>query len=286
LTGTEIPIAREWEERDMRFALSAVLLATVAGSANAQSFTLQDGNSSSVFNASGGGQINWIVDGVSQLFNQRFYYRSSLFNNDERPVDSLTLTGSQLTDTNTFDDARNDTLSLRYNDTAGLEFRISYLLRGSNAGSGTADLAETIRISNPTNTTIGVSFFQYVDFDLSGTSGGDFAELINANTVRQWDPGSNFSVAETVVTPGPTAYQVGSFPNIVSLFGNGVADNLNNAGGLIGPTDATWSFQWNFTLAPGGSFTISKDKLITIPSPAGLAVLGLAGLAATRRRRA
>jgi hypothetical protein len=269
----------------MRFALSAVLLATVAGSANAQTFTLQDGNSSSVFSANAGGQVNWVVDGVSQLFNQRFYYRSSLMN-DEVPVDSLTLTGSQLTDTNTFDDARNDTLALRYNDTAGLEFRISYLLRGSNAGSGTADLAETIRISNPTNAAISVSFFQYVDFDLSATAGGDFAEIVNANTVRQWDPSGNFTVAETVVTPGPSAYQVGNFPSIVSLFGNGVADNLNNAGGLIGPTDATWSFQWNFTLAPGGSFTISKDKLITIPSPAGLAVLGLAGIAATRRRRA
>ena len=268
----------------MRFAFSAVLLASIAGSANAQSFLLEDGNSSSVFSATGGGQVSWVVDGTSQLFSQRFFYRTSLMN-DERAVDSLGLTGSQVSDTNTFDDARNDTLALRYADTTGLEFRVTYVLRGTAAGNGTSDLAETIRIFNPTSTPITMSFFQYVDFDLSGSAGGDFVQVLNANTVRQWDPVSNFTVAETVVTPGPTAYQVGSFPSIVNLFGNGVPDSLNNNGGLLGPTDATWAFQWDFTLAPNASFVISKDKLITIPSPAGLAVLGLAGVAATRRRR-
>lgn len=268
----------------MRFVLCALALASLAGSAAAQTVVLEDANASASFNLTSGGQVGWNVDGVGHLFNQRFFFRTSQMN-DEQAVDSLSLTGSQTTDTNTFDDPRSDTLSLRYASTSGLEFRIAYLLRGGPAGSGTADLAETIRITNTSSASVTMSFFQYVDFDLGGTSGGDFAQVINANTVRQWDPSSNVTVAETVVTPGPTAYQVGSFPSIVNLFGDGLPSNLNNFGGQIGPVDASWAFQWDITLNPGGAFVISKDKLITIPSPAGVALLGIAGFAAARRRR-
>jgi hypothetical protein len=271
----------------MRTSVFAVALAAgLAGSAMAQTYTLEDFNSSTTFNVGGGSQVNWLVDGTNQLFNQRFFYRAGTMG-DEVPVDSLPLTGQQVTDTNGFDDARNDALSLRYTDAGnGLEFRTTFTLRGGTPGSGTADLAETIRISNTGSSAVSLSFFQYVDFDLGGTAGGDFGQINLGPTVSaSQNDGAGSFINETVVTPSPDGWQIGAWPSIVGLFGNGVVNNLSNFAGPIGPTDVTWGFQWNITLAPNTSYIISKDKLIFIPTPGAAALLGLGGLIATRRRR-
>lgn len=266
-------------------SVALALAAGVAIPAMAQTYTLEDFNSSTTFNLSNGGnQINWTVDGVNQLFGQRFFYRDA-FMGDEAAVDSLPLTGHQATDTNTFDDSRVDTLSTRYTATSGLEFRISYTLRGGANGSGTGDLAETIRIQNNSLAPISLSFFQYVDFDLGATPGGDFGEVIGGDSVYQYDTSGNMTVNETVVTPAPNHYQLGQYPSIVNLFGDGLVTNLNDFGGPLGPTDVTWAFQWDITLNPGQNFIISKDKLLYIPTPGAAALLGLGGLVATRRRR-
>jgi hypothetical protein len=268
----------------MTRVLAVLAVVGAASAAQAGVVVLEDFNSSATFDPSGGGQFRWQVDGVDQLFNQRFFYRAGAMG-DEAPVDALALTGAHVSDTNPFDDARNDTLALRYLDAAGgLQFRVNYTLRGTNPGSGQSDLAETIRITNVGQTATNVSFFQYVDFDLGGTVGGDIGRIVNGRIAQQVDTTGNFSVSETVVTPAPTAFEVGNFPSIVALFGNGAIDNLANvAGPIFG--DVTWGFQWDFVLAPGQEFTISKDKLIGIPAPSALALIGLGGLVATRRRR-
>lgn len=272
----------------MRTAFALALAAGLAGTAIGQVYTLEDFNSATTFNVGGGGgsQIAWTVDGVNQLFNQRFFYRAAGMG-DEVPVDTLPLTGQQVTDNNGFDDPRLDALSLRYTDAANtLEFRTTFTLRGGSPGSGTADLAETIRISNTGNAPVSLSFFQYVDFDLGGTPSGDFGQINLGPTVSaSQNDGAGSFISETVVAPSPNGWQIGTFPSIVNLFGNGAIDNLNNFAGPIGPTDVTWAFQWNITVNPGSSFIISKDKLIFIPTPGTAALLGLGGLLATRRRR-
>lgn len=266
------------------FSVGLALAAGLAIPAMAQTYTLEDFNSSTFFNLSGGNQISWTVDGVNQLFGQRFFYREGLMT-DEAAVDSLPLTGHQATDTNFFDDPRLDTIATRYSAASGLEFRISYHLRGGTLGSGTGDLAETINIQNNGNSPISLSFFQYVDFDLGGTIAGDFGEIIGGDSVYQYDTTGNLAVNETVVTPAPNHFQMGQYPSIVNMFGDGLVTNLNDFGGPMGPTDITWAFQWDLNLNPGQSFIISKDKLLYIPTPGAAALLGMGGLVATRRRR-
>jgi len=270
----------------MRY-LCAAILATgaAAAAANAQLIVLEDANSSTQFQITGGNQVGWQVDGVNQLFNQRFFYRAAGFA-DEVAVDSLPLTGAQATDTNLFDDPRPDNLAVRYTDAPNsLRFDVNYTLRGSSVGSGASDLAETIRIGNFGNVPQQVSFFQYVDFDLGGTPGGDIGQIIGGRIAQQADLAGSFSVTETVVTPAPSHYQLDLYPNLIGEFFNGQVDNLNDfAGPLQG--DVTWGFQWDFTLLPGQTFIISKDKnLGVVPVPAGAALLGLTGLVVAGRRR-
>lgn len=272
-----------WRRETMiRFGIALAVLAGAAVSASAVPISVWDRNSQADFN-NPGGQVNWLVDGVDQVFNQRFYYRTALMA-DESPVDSLPALGPVATDTNPFSDNRVDTAAYQFNDIPqGLEFEVSFKLRGGLAGSGNSDLAETIIIRNVGAVAQTVSFFQYVDFDLGNSIGGDMAWIEDGRVAYQNEVGGGIYMTETVAAPAPDFFEVGIYPNTLNRFGNGVADTLsNNAGPVVG--DATWAFQWNFVVAPGSQFTISKDKLI-VPTPGALALLGLGGLVAGRRRR-
>ena len=261
---------------------SCAALAIFAGAATAQVVTIADGNSDAEFDLGGGGQFNWHVDGLDELFNQDFFFRAGAMT-DELSVTSTGIVGHTLTDTNFFVDPRVDTLFVRYFDApTGLEFDIRYSLQGGSAGSGTADLAEQIIIRNVGNAATDVSFFQYVDFDLNGSSGGDVGEILNGRVATQSEGG--MSVTETVVTPAPSFYDMKEFPDIILNFFDGLPTTLSNDPGPVAG-DLAWAFQWDFSLAPGQTFLISKDKLIT-PAPGAIALLGIAGLAGCRRRRA
>lgn len=266
----------------MNRLIAFAIVAGAATSALAVPISVWDRNSRADFD-NPGGQVNWLVDGVNQVFEQRFFYRTALMN-DEVAVDSLPALGPVATDTNPFSDIRPDTLAYQFSDVgAGLEFEVSFKLRGGLAGSGNSDLAETIIIRNVGNVAQTVSFFQYVDFDLGNSAGGDVAWIEDGRVALQNEVGGGIYMTETVAAPAPTAFEVGIFPNTRNRFGNGVPDTLNNnAGPVFG--DATWAFQWDFVVAPGSQFTISKDKLI-VPAPGALALLGLGGLVAGRRRR-
>lgn len=269
---------------------SLVLLAGVAftaGPAFGVVHTIADRNSSAfIEDGIGAGMFGWQVDGVNNLAFQGFFYRTGSMG-FELPVDtgSLTLTGFALTDTNPFVDPRPDTFAAQYTGN-GFVIEPTWTLRGSTAGSGTADIAESIAIRNTGTAPLPFTFFQYSDFDLGGTASGDSVRITGTppNTVTQWDAAFG-TISETVVTPSPTRYQVDLFPNLLNSLNDNSITVLNNNGGPLGPGDVTWAFQWDFLLAPGQTVLISKDKQIVIPAPAGLALLGAAGLVAGRRRR-
>ena len=108
---------------------------------------------------------------------------------------------------------------------------------------------------------------------------------MNSNAVRQIDLLNGITAAETILTPSFTLSEMGIYSATLTRLDNAVVDNLNGtAGPLVGRADYTWAFQWEFDLAPGASFLISKDKQIT-PAPGAVALLGLGGVAVARRRR-
>jgi len=252
--------------------------------ANAAPITVTDGNSTVVIDpTSSSGMFTWSVDGVDQMFQQWFWYRigntgpEQAINTLSAPVVGVLGTTVQITYTS--------------ND---LEIRTTYNLTGAPVGSGTSDVAETIRITNLSGDTLDLHFFQYSDFDLDGTSGNDIGQLVNANTVRQWDAtNTQILLTETVVTPAANHYEIDTFANTLNSLTDGLPTTLSDSSPYVGPGDVTWAFEWDRTLAgsgAGSSFIISKDKNIAtspVPEPASLVLMGMGllgvGLLAKKR---
>ena len=259
-------------------AASAAIASTAAASDPV--ITLSDRNSSASFDLNSG-QIAWEVDGISQLFAQEFYFRRASDTRELRlDATNLSLDGVLSLDTNPFRDDADDALAQLFSDDNGLQIETIFTLRGGTDLSGRSDLAEQIVIRNNGNESMSLSFFQFVNFDLGGDAGDDYGQIINTNTVNQQDDG--FFISETVVTPQPTLFQVGDAGEMTAMLNDDSIDILDGSDSFQG--NVAWAFQWDINIAAGQSFIISKDKSI-VPAPGSVALLGLAGLVATGRRR-
>ena len=264
-----------------RVLLNAAMLFLVVGlvtPADAATFTLSDLNSSAqIDDASQSGMFNWTVNGVNQLSQQWFWFRLGS-SGGQSSIDTLPLLAATASDTN--GNGQPDTLFLSYGSTTGLQIDVRYTLRGT-ASSG-SDMQEQINITNNSNVTLDLHFFQYTNFDLNGTPAGDTVSLINANTVRQSKSGA--LISETVATPAANHYELGlttDSPNTLTRLNSGSPITLMDGATTRGPGDATWAFEWDQSLAPGATLQISKDKNLAIPEPGTSALIITVGTAFT-----
>ncbi len=259
-------------------------IAWSATAANAQVVNLFDGNASTVIDPdSQAGQSDWLVNGIDHMFQQWFWIRAG-GDASERSINTLVKFTQQVTDTNTVEDPRPDTLSLGYVEPGAARYQVfgTFTLRGGAPGQTLSDVAETLTIKNISNAPLPFSFFQYADFDINGTAAGDSGQILIGRIPQQSETG--FFVTEAVETPAPTRWQIDTFPTIINSLNDGLPTNLNNFSGPLGPGDLNWSLQWDFVLQPGQEYIISKDKII-VPAPGAMGVLALAGIAGARRRR-
>jgi hypothetical protein len=285
-----------WKNLTGAFVGAVAVAALAPSNAVALTEVLKDGNSSATFTADPGRsqlQATWIVDDISQLFEQNFYIDlTGTTGNVPVNLAGIAPTAFSATDTNLSMD--NNNLFVRWADIdgSGVDVEINFSLDGAAMGSGLSDLGEQIEISNFSGEAVDIRFFQYVDFDLDGTIGGDTATS-SSSPVASVEQSDVSALAETIVTPGPDLYQIGACCGVeASILAGNDLSTLPGVQSSFGPGDASWAFQWNVAIADGGSFQISKDKNIRVPVPEpatlGLLGVGLAGLgfAARRRRKA
>jgi hypothetical protein len=263
--------------RKLLLVTVAVGLALWCAPAQASSVTLTSGNSSATIQAdSTAGMNSWVVDGVNQLYQQWFFFRIGS-TGDESGINALSLASVVQPLPNI--------AIVSYTGQDGLNVAITYTLTGGLGGTATSDIAETIAINNSGRSALDLHFFQYSDFDLNGTPGGDTVQIANPNSVTQ--SGENNFMSETVITPPANFHAVGFYPDLLNLFSDGLPTTLDNSNGPL-TGDVSWAFQWDDTLGANGTFIISKDKQIRpVPEPGSMLLLGtgLFGLAGVIRRR-
>src|SRR6266566_3917483 len=141
------------------------------------------------------GMFNWFVDGQNQLTQQWFWYRIGALGGES----SINTISAPVI---TRPDAKTAYITYTGN---GFSVEVDYVLTGLTAGSGQADIRESIRVHNSLDSTLAFHFFQYSDFDLGSTTGNDIVQLGKDNGGKfnealQTD-GTQF-LSETGVTPG------------------------------------------------------------------------------------
>src|SRR5262245_58397633 len=125
--------------RSFRIFFAAVLLSSVGLQARAIEL-LSNGNSSAQIDPnSQAGMFNWFVDGVNNLNQQWFWYRVGA--NPEASINTIGAPSIVRPDAKT--------AYITYGGAGnGFSVEIDYVLTGQSAGSGQADIRESIRIHN------------------------------------------------------------------------------------------------------------------------------------------
>jgi len=232
--------------------------------------------------------FNWTVDGVNQLYQQWFWYRIGN-KGGESSIDTLGVP--------TVTSAGPGLLSTAY-ASSKLSVKVDYTLHGGTAGSGTADMGETITLRNLSTATLNLHFFQYSDFDLLGDSANEHVQLFghagNYTGALQWDGDLNNSQFSSHITVTGASHAEATFWSVLL---NELTDSkpttLADTVGVVGTGgDVDCAFQWDLSISAGGSVTLDVDKNLSLPvctvpepSAAALVSVGLLGAAFFRRRR-
>jgi len=174
----------------------------------------------------------------------------------------------------------------------GVNFNLNITI-ADGAGTEQCDLFQTMIATNTTGADITLALFHYADIDLSrNLIGGSTA--FNDDTALMNGAGNSQVLTDvptgnqlTWSAPAASAWEIRPFSSLGTAIRSATTYNLVNAGSPFGPADYTGAYQWNVVLAPGQSITFASNMSVTtIPAPGALALLGLAGLVGTRRRRA
>lgn len=260
-------------------ALVVAAVLALPGTGLTQVVTLNDGNSSvDVDLGSSAGMYSWYVDGISHLNSQWFWFR--LNNGLAAPINSLgapTYTAS------------GNTLQATY---SGVDFclGIEYVLSGGANGSGISQILESIRVTNHWASPLDFHLFQYSDFNLGGSPGGDNVDIFPTGTgydfVSQYE--GMTEIQEAITLPEADGAEAAFAGSTLASLG-GIAGYNLNGNTSVGPGDVTWSLQWDTTIGVGGGFDVFKNKALSvtpIPEPSGLALiaLGLSVWGLARRR--
>jgi hypothetical protein len=263
-------------------AFAIVALAGGVFQAEAQSYMLSQKDSSVQIDLSSG-LSNWHIDNVNQVNQQWFYYRVGS-TGPEASIDTIASPSSVSSSSNSI----NSKLNATYVN-ATISVQTVYTLQGQTPGSGKATLSESITVKNTSALTQDFHFYQYSDFDLGGVSGDQNVQFYNNGSSSYYEviqTGGLSTLTETATASAANTSEVQAGLYGATLLGlaDGVATTLDNTL-LAGPGNVVYGYEWDVTLAPGGSLGISKIlSVVPEPSVITLAALG-AGIVALLRRR-
>jgi hypothetical protein len=261
-----------------KFAILALAVVGLVIQSDAQLYSITNKNSILDINAASGpgGVNNWKIDGVDQLNLQWFYYRIGSAG-PEYPLEAISSTPTIGTGSKS--------LTLTYANSA-FSVRTVYSLTGGNLGSGTGQLDEAITINNTSASALDFHFFQYSDFNLGNATGGQTVQFYkNPSGLPYYSVQSDGSRSVTETVSPASHIEAALYNQTLASLTDGSPTTLNDIASA-GLGDVTFAYQWDFTLAAGGSFQIQK-LIGVVPEPSSLALIssGMLALAIFRRRK-
>jgi hypothetical protein len=282
----------------------AVFLAVVAlglqiPDARAQLVTLAPGDNSSLqVNTSGAnaGAVNWIVDGnniLNPVANGLQWFFYSVGAGTPAGIQQI---GPPVSTAVTSLTPDSSSFGSTYTDGA-FSLQAVYTLTGGPVGSGNSDLQETITVQNTSAGALNFHFFQYANFTIPNSTVSLYP--INARGTPLYYlaqvNGGGISLSEYVdgtLNPGANGGTI-TPPTLLSLTTTPGYQVPPGVVPVSGP-GGSWLLEWDPTIQPNTSFTLSKDIDVTgitpAPEPAALSLFafGLIGFCAFSflRRRA
>lgn len=274
--------------RCAQYFAGALMVGFTCSQLNASDYTLNHRNSSLDINVTSAdvGLVNWTVDGVNSLNYQGLFYRigsgaeSSLLGISGTPVASITQIPNALS-----------LLDVTYGN-ALFSVRTVYQLTGSSAGSGKSGLSQSITIKNLSDSPLDFHLFQYSDFDLLGAPGGQTAQFSFDNLGQPYKVSQTDGASTVIATVNASTAPVSHFD--ATLFNSTLSSLQDGSPTILGDSatasgNATFSFQWDVTLAAAGengdSLVISQlFSIVPEPASGSLILLGMAVLLGRRWR--
>jgi hypothetical protein len=150
-------------------------------------------------------------------------------------------------------------------------------------------MLETITVLNTSGAALNFSLFQYSNFDLLGTPGGDTVTFTGWDAVKQTE--GVFGIQEGIIQPTASFREAAltGLGGTLDKLANVANYDLNNIGGPLSG-DVTWAFQWDYLIPDGQSLDVYKDKTLIapqVPEPTSTMLLAVGvGALALRRRMA
>jgi len=282
------PTTQNSRVRFYQNTLIAILFAGTVVQSEASIYTIGARDTSLQLDLAGG-VTQWTMDGVNQLNLQSFYYSVG-----SGPAASIYTIGLPSAPTITTNLSKTTvTLNTTYADptiSVGTQFQI----QSSPVGTGKATLAQTLTINNLSSTPQVLHFYQYSDFDLEGVSGGQNVQFSSNGSGQQYQVVQTDSTGRTLtglisgVTGGTSAQsevQAGLFDGTQFGLGSAISVTLDNTL-TAGPGNVDYAYEWDATVAAGGSIIISEIQAV-VPEPSSVALVasGMVALALLHRRR-
>ncbi len=157
-------------------------------------------------------------------------------------------------------------------------FSASNTLALTSAAAGQGELILTMSITNLSSVNpLVISLFHGVDFDVNGTAAGDTTTLLNANNYLRTVDGTAGAAEYRAHNPPANAFLIRPFAattDVFGLLGNAVVDNFDNTTLPSNSIDMTGAFQWDLTIPPSGTRSVSVALNGNAPPATPVSLMG------------
>lgn len=269
-------------KRAYLFLVTVFTIAVFLPSGFAQTLSITDGTNSFSVPAGPGGLASQTLPGPNTgdiLFDEIWFLNVGGLATrlDNTPAANIAVSGNNTSSgTISYSSVPNSATA------ALLDIELTYQIGSPTSG----DLEIDLELSLPASATSSVtgSLVNYFDYDLNG-AGSQTAVFTNTPfpTITQ----TNTLTGETYSRAGigASAFDIASFNGLENDLITGL---LLDSTPDLGVIDVTAAFQWDFTLAPGESFSIEAGGFsavgVAVPEPSTLAMMSFLGVVVSLRR--